>query len=117
MIRGTTPTITYRFPFETTALTKIRIYFMQGNETLLTLREEDCVIEGNTVKVTLKEEETYAFNPKKRIDTQVRFLTEDGTVGASKPKYIDVDEIAGEIEILADEDEQDEEQSEEQIEA
>ena len=101
MIRGTTPTITYKFPFAANTLSKIRIYFMQGNETLLTIEEDDCVIDGNNVSVTLTEEETYAFNPKKRVDTQVRFLTSDGTVGASRPKYIDLNPIAGEEEILA----------------
>ena len=100
MIRGTTPTITYKFPFEVSTIEKVRIYFMQGNVTLLTKDEDDITTEGNQISVTLTEEETYAFSPKKRIDTQVRFLTTDGTVGASKPKYIDVDNIGGAEEIL-----------------
>ena len=72
---------------------------MQGNVTLLTKDETEISRDSNAISVTLTEEETYAFSPKKRIDTQVRFL-KDGTVGASKPKYIDVDNIGGAEEIL-----------------
>ena len=53
MIRGTTPTITYNFPFTVSGISKIRIYFLQGKDTLLTKDETDCTFSGQSVSVTL----------------------------------------------------------------
>lgn len=101
MIRGTTPTITYNFPFSVSSISKIRIYFIQGSETLITKDEDDCTFDGQAVSVTLTEEETYSFSSKKRLETKSRFLLESGTVGGTKPKFIDVEDTGGnEEEIL-----------------
>lgn len=100
MIRGTTPTITYNFPFAVSGIDKIRIYFIQGNETLITKTENDCTFDGQAVSVTLSEEETYSFSAKKRLETKSRFLLSSGTVGGTKPKFIDIEETGGDKEIL-----------------
>ena len=100
MIRGTTPTITYNFPFAVSGISKIRIYFLQGKDTLLTKSEDDCTFSGNSVSVTLTEQETYGFSAKKRLETKSRFLLSDGTVGGTKPKFIDIEETGGNEEIL-----------------
>lgn len=100
MIRGTTPTITYNFPFAVSGIDKIRIYFLQGKETIITKDEDDCTMSGQSVSVTLTEEETYMFNAKKRVETKSRFLLTNGTVGGTKSKFIDVEETGGEKEIL-----------------
>ena len=102
MIRGTTPTITYNFPFAVSGISKIRIYFLQGKDTILTKNENDCTISGQSVSVTLTEEETYMFNAKKRVETKSRFLLSDGTVGGTKSKFIDVEETGGAKEILGE---------------
>lgn len=103
MIRGTTPTITYNFPFAVSSIDKIRIYFLQGKETIITKDEDDCTMADQSVSVTLTEEETYMFNAKKRVETKSRFLLSNGTVGGTKGKYIDVEETGGEKEILGEE--------------
>jgi hypothetical protein len=100
MIRGTTPTITYNFPFAASGISKIRIYFMQGTETLLTKTESDCTFSGQSVSVTLTQQETYGFSAKKRVETKSRFKLSSGTVGGTKSKFIDVEETGGEREIL-----------------
>ena len=102
MIRGTTPTITYNFPFAVSGISKIRIYFLQGKDTILTKNEADCTKSGQSVSVTLTEEETYMFNAKKRVETKSRFLLSDGTVGGTKSKFIDVEETGGAKEILGE---------------
>ena len=102
MIRGTTPTITYNFPFAVSGISKIRIYFLQGKDTILTKNETDCTKSGQSVSVTLTEEETYMFNAKKRVETKSRFLLSDGTVGGTKSKFIDVEETGGAKEILGE---------------
>ena len=89
MIRGTTPRIIYKFPFDVASITQIRIYFTQGNRTIIVKDESDCTFEDNTVSVTLTEEETFKFSAKKRIDVNARFAT-GGVVGGTIHKYIDV---------------------------
>lgn len=89
MVRGTTPTIKLKFPFETSAITQIRVYFMQGSETVLVKEETDCVFEDNYVSITLTEEETFMFSPKKRCEVKCRFATQ-GVVGGTIARFIDV---------------------------
>lgn len=104
VIRGTTPTIFYRFPFDTSGIEKIRIYFLQGNETLITKTEDECLMNGNVVSVTLTESETYSMSIKKRLETKARFLLgESDKVCGTKSVFIDVEDTGGEEEVLADE--------------
>lgn len=103
MIRGTTPTITYNFPFAVSSILKFRMYFLQGNDTILTKDEDDCTFSGQTVSVTLTQEETYAFSAKKRVETKSRYLLSNGKVGGTKGQFIDVEDTGGTVEVLADE--------------
>jgi hypothetical protein len=96
MIRGTTPTVIYVFPFEVDNIEKFRMYFIQGKETILTKTEEDCTFDGTEVSVTLTEEETYQFSSKKRLESQARYLLSNGKVFGTKPKIIDVYETGEE---------------------
>lgn len=90
MIRGTTPTVVYKFPFATSQFTKFRMYFIQGKDTVLTKTEEDCLFIGKTVSVRLTEEETLLFTAKKRLETKSRFQLADGQVGGTRPKFIEI---------------------------
>ena len=90
MIRGTTPTIKLRFPIEVSNITKIRIYFKQGSETLYVKDEDDCTFDGYDVLLRLTEDETYQLSPKKRVEITARFYLSTGAVGGMVPKYIDV---------------------------
>ena len=103
IIRGTTPTINYSFSFAASTIEKTRIYFIQGNETLLTKDEDDCTMNGNTVSVTLTEAETYLFSVKKRLETNARVMQTGGFVGATKSVFIDIDDTGGGEEILVEE--------------
>lgn len=103
MIRGTTPTVVYQFPFATSQFTKFRMYFLQGKETVLTKTEEDCFFLGKSVSVKLTQEETYSFTAKKRLETKARFQTADGNVGGTRPKFIDVLDAASPAEVLDEE--------------
>ena len=100
MIRGTTPMVVYNMPFEVSLIEKIRIYFLQGNDTLITKTEEDCAFDGTQVALQLSEEETYLLSSKKRLETKARYKLKNGTVGGTLPKFVDVYETGGEVEIL-----------------
>lgn len=90
MIRGTTPTINIKFPVAVSTITKIRIYFKQGSETVLVKDEDDCTFDGYIVSTTLSEEETYKFTSKKRVEINARFALTSGKVGGMLSKYVDV---------------------------
>ena len=62
MIRGTTPTHLFRLPFDTSRIREIRILYAQGGKLLLEKTGADCVMEENTVSVTLSQEETLQFS-------------------------------------------------------
>lgn len=100
MIRGTTVPVRLRFPAEITDIEQIRIYFMQGSETIVTKEEDDCTIESNIVTTELSQEETYELTSKKRLQVTCRYMTSDGSVGGTKPKFFDIYESGGEEEIL-----------------
>jgi hypothetical protein len=58
MIRGTTPTIKFVFPFEVSNITKFSMYFMQGKDAIITRTEDDLTFSGNDVYALLTQEET-----------------------------------------------------------
>lgn len=98
MIRGTTPTITIRFPFEVDSdISKFVMYLNQGKDTVLTktLSRNEILLSGYTASATLTQEDTYMFSPKKRVEVTARYKFLSGTVGAIKPRYIDVYDIDG----------------------
>lgn len=91
MIRGTTPTIKYAFPFDVSKIVKFRMYFIQGNILSITKTEDDCIFDGNTVSAMLTQEETYGLSAKKLLVTKARFLLDDGTVCGTKSTNIKVE--------------------------
>ena len=91
MIRGTTPTIMFKFPFDTGDISKYRMYFLQGNQVLLTKEEGDLHFVDDTVFTKLSQEETLLFNPKKRVEIRTRFVYgEDNSVAGAKSVFLDV---------------------------
>ena len=104
MIRGTTPTITCTFPYAVSSLSAIRIYFIQGNETLLTKKETDCTFNGYNASVTLTEEETFLFTAKKRLEIKVRYLKTDGNVCGTRSKFVDVYDTGDEAILISEDD-------------
>ena len=67
MFCGETPTISLQCPFVCTCVEKASISF--GQEKVLILQKElhDCQIDGDTISVTLTQEETAMFDPEKHV--------------------------------------------------
>lgn len=73
MRRGTTPTHTFTLPFDCSEITTLNIAYAQGDEVIVEKTLSDCEIDGNTLSVTLAEEETLLFDCKKRCaEIQIR---------------------------------------------
>lgn len=99
-VRGTTPTIIFRLPFQTDTIRKLEIYFGQP-ELLFTKTEEDCTFDENKVQVTLSQAETLDLNENLMLKIQLRFVFNNGSVGATKVISSEVEEIMkdGEIDV------------------
>lgn len=83
MIRGTTPTHIFNIPFDTSLVDEVKITYAQDDEIVLIKGTSDCVLDTNTVKVTLSQEDTFLFDHKKKVQVQLRLLTKSGEVLAS----------------------------------
>ena len=93
MIRGTTPTIHFKFPFDVSDISKFRMYFLQGNQTILVKDESKLVFSGKAVSVKLTQEETLLFSPKKRLEIRTRFVYgEDDSVAGTRTVFLDVED-------------------------
>lgn len=100
MIRGTTPTHTFNIPFDTSAVNEVKIIYAQDDEVVLEKRTEDCALEGQTISVTLTQDDTFRFDCKKAVEIQVRVLTAGGNALTSVPVKVGVskcldDEVLG----------------------
>ena len=82
MRRGTTPTIVFTLPFNVSEINNVEIYFSQDDELLLTKTMDECVLAGNTITVTLSQQDTLALDELK-TEIQVRFMFNDGSVEAT----------------------------------
>lgn len=93
MIRGTTPTISFKLPFDYNLVEEIWLTLEQRGKEVLTKTKEDMVYEWNIVSTKLTQEETLMFREKEQVKIQARIRTVDGNVFASKIRTITVDEI------------------------
>lgn len=83
MRRGTTPTHTFTLPFHTESVKNAMIVYVQGDREILRKNVSQCRMDGNTLSVTLTQEETLKFRCDKRAQIQVRVLTHLGEALAS----------------------------------
>lgn len=82
-VRGTTPTITFRLPFQTDQIRDVEIYFAQKN-FLFQKDTEDCSFEENRITVTLSQEETMQLNEGLSLRLQARIVFTNGAIGATR---------------------------------
>ena len=87
---GTTPTHTFTIPFSVADIKNVRIAYAQGDEVKLVKEISDCQLEGNTVVVKLTQEDTLSFDPKKRVEVQMKVLTHGDDTLVSTIKSVSV---------------------------
>lgn len=84
MYRATTPTHIFTLPFETSLLKTVQITYQQFGKNILQKTEVDCTMTKNAIKLELTQEETLLFAPTAEVHIQLRVMTNDGKVMASK---------------------------------
>lgn len=92
MMPGTTPTHYFELPFDTSNVYQVRIIYKQDNEIIIKKTQDDCILDGSTIELTLTQEDTVKIDHEKPVDIQVRVLDNVGhalgslvmSVGAEK---------------------------------
>lgn len=102
MIRGTTPTHIFSLPFEASIIADLRIIYAQNGEEKVVKKLEDCTADGQTITVTLSQEDTFKFDCSKTVQLQVRVLTLGGEALSSEVIIITVEQCLNE-EVLKNE--------------
>ena len=93
MIQGTTPTHIFRLPIDTGTIRQLRITYSQNDSVVLEATEADVTLDGSEIRYRLTQEATLKFNPGSRVELQLKVLTEDGNVMASKVMQLSVSKI------------------------
>ena len=81
MIRGTTPTLEFGFPFDIGLIEKVSIVLCQYGTVIVEKTLDDCIVDadGQTLTVKLSQEETLKLKGRVKTEIQVRVKTNDGT--------------------------------------
>lgn len=83
MIRGTTPTLEFTVPFETSLLAEAYVTLSQNDTVILNKVLEDCQCDERKLSVRLTQEETLKLDCNCNTEIQVRVRTTDGEALAS----------------------------------
>ena len=84
MFRGTTPTLNFELPFAADTIADGFISIAQNRRVVIDKSISDWIISGNTVKVTLTQEETLHLVVSNTTEIQLRVKLADGTALASE---------------------------------
>lgn len=84
MIRGTTPTLEFTVPFDTSILAEAWVTLSQNDEVVLNKQLEDCKCDERKLSVKLTQEETLLLDCKCKTEIQIRARTLEGEALASQ---------------------------------
>lgn len=96
MIRGTTPTHIFTIPFDTDLIADVRISYAQTDGEIVVKNKEDATLTGNTISVTLTQEDTLKFDCSKKVIAQIKIKTHNGEVMGSDVMCISVERCLNE---------------------
>lgn len=99
MRRGTTPTISFTLPFDSSVISEIWLTIAQRSKEVLTKKKADMKIDGSMVSVQLTQQETLALDDYADIEIQARLKTTGGEAFASNILRVSVDAILKDGEI------------------
>lgn len=86
---GTTPTHKFTIPINTDVVKEVEVTYCQANKIILQKHIGDCQLEGNAIKTTLSQEDTFLFDEKQNVEIQVRVLDLNGAAFASNIMCVD----------------------------
>lgn len=99
MIRGTTPTLEFKLPFDVKLIEKASIALSQNRTVAIEKTLDDCTAEGQLLMIKLTQKETLKLRAGTKTEIQVRVKTYDGDALASNIIEVTTDRILREGEI------------------
>ena len=93
IIRGTTPTIFFHFPFDVEEIEEMWLTIAQRGRDVLTKEKEDMEYDNGTFSVTLSQDETLRLDARQKTEIQLRVKFVNGYAVASEEKHLNVDDI------------------------
>ena len=72
MIRGTTPTLEFTLPFDTSLIAEMYVTIAQGEKTVLEKTLSDCSCSGTSVSLTLTQEDTQKLQQQSRSQAEIQ---------------------------------------------
>lgn len=91
MIQGDTWPHKIVIPFSTDKLKAMQVVYVQAGTILYRKTLADSVLSGNKVQLTLSQRETLELSPKKDLEIQARFLTNDNVALNTEVFLVTVD--------------------------
>ncbi len=91
MIKGTTPSYTFTVNVEAADIDAVIVSFGQNDLEVLCKHNDGrhCTVDGNTVTVSLTQEDTFLFEEGCHLQAQVRILKTNGEAVSTKTMVID----------------------------
>ena len=83
MIRGTTSTLQFAFPFELNNIAELWVTLKQDNNIVLDKTLVDCELDGSVLTLRLTQQDTLKLNAFLPVAIQIRIRTNDGNAVAS----------------------------------
>lgn len=83
MIRGTTSTLQFAFPFELNNVAELWVTLKQDNNIVLDKTLTDCELDGSILTLRLTQQDTLKLNAFLPVAIQIRIRTNDGNAVAS----------------------------------
>lgn len=96
MIKGTTPTLQFNLPFETSIIkaAEIVLRYVDNAKTVIIERSlKDCNVGDRSISATLTQEETLALPAPTTAKVQIRVKTIDDKTFACSPKKVLIGEL------------------------
>lgn len=93
MIRGTTPKLEFRLPFNVDLLAEVWVTLAQRGEVIINKELEECDCDENMLSVQLTQEETLLLECECKTEIQVRVKTLENEALASDIITVNTDRI------------------------
>ena len=93
MIKGTTPTIHYNLPFDTSVIktAEIVVEYVDANKSVKIIKAiDDCVLGDKCISTALTQDETLKIPAPSIVNVQLRVLTTDEIVLATEVEKVTV---------------------------
>lgn len=93
MIKGTTPTLQFILPIETSVIktAEIVVEYVDANKSVNIIKTiDECTVGDNYIETVLTQEETLQLPAPSTANVQLRILTVDGTALATEIQKVSV---------------------------